>query len=108
MQDIRNFRLIHVLVIVKEDYVLVPDRQFQDSLSQGFSFLVRAVIPGSDMKVIRRDAPVMVAEPRGTEHVLAGVYSYLHDPGFHAAVIPELPEAFIYLQEGFLNRVFRE
>ena len=52
MQDIRNFRLIHVLVIVKEDYVLVPDRQFQDSLSQGFSFLVPAVIPGSDLKVI--------------------------------------------------------
>ena len=108
MQNIRYFRLVHVLVIVKEDHVLVPDWQFQDGLSQSFRFLVPAVVLGSDLKVFRRDAPVMAAEPRGTEHILAGVHSNLHDPGFHAAVIPELPEAFIYLQEGFLNRVFRE
>ena len=73
MQDACNFLLVHVLVIVEEDHVLVPDGQFQDGLSQSFRFLVQAVIPGSNLKVFRGDAPVMAAEPRGTEHILAGV-----------------------------------
>ena len=100
--------LIHVLIVIEQQRVPALPGQFHDGLRQLFSVIVpgRLLLSGQ-LQLLRRDPPIRVAEPSGAGHVPAGVHGDPHQPGFLAALAPELWQRPPGLHESLLHGILR-
>lgn len=100
---LRNFAYVHILPVVQQDHLFQLWGKLHD-IPQDVQVLLLGQRHGL-RDVLRRDAPIVMPEPCGALHALAGVDGNTDQPCFDAAFTPEGIQVAIGLQEGFLNRI---